>query len=55
MEMLIFFFLSLFAGVVAAYYSEKFTVVSRESPAYETNQDTETLINRLLKITRQIH
>ncbi len=55
MEMLIFFFLSLFAGVIAAYYSEKFTVVSRESATYETNPDTDTLVNRLLKITRQIH
>jgi hypothetical protein len=56
MEMLIFFFICLFAGVFAAYYSEHFTVVSRDSVSYEpTNQQMDTIMERLRRIKSQIH
>lgn len=53
MEMLVFFFISLFAGILAAYFVEHH---NRRQPGqydYGQKEDMKSMVNRLQKISRQ--
>ncbi len=54
MEMLIFFFVSLFAGVLAAYLVEQNRQKQVDQYGFNKNQETTSNINRLQKISRQL-
>ena len=54
MEMLIFFFVSLFAGILAAYLVEYNSSKQSDQYGYGGKQDTKTMFSRLQKISRQI-
>ncbi len=53
MEMLVFFFISLFAGVLAAYFVEFHNRKQADQYSYGQKQDTKSMFNRLQKISRQ--
>ena len=55
MEMLIFFVISLIGGVLAGYFSEKFHKSEGNYYKYRNKQSTESIMNRLMKITRQLN
>lgn len=54
MEMLIFFIVSLFAGVLAAFYVEYNTTKQADQYSYGRKQDVKSMFSRLQKISRQI-
>ena len=54
MEMLIFFIVSLFAGVLAAYYVEYTSNKQADQYTYGRKQDVKSMFSRLQKISRQI-
>lgn len=54
MEMLIFFFIFLFAGVLAAYFVEYNSRKQADQYTYGRKQDTKSMFSRLQKISRQI-
>lgn len=55
MEMLIFFIVSLIAGVLAGYFSEKFHKSEKNYFEYRHKQSTDSIMNRLMKITRELN
>ncbi len=54
MEILIFFFVCIFAGVLAAYYNEHQKGMAKNNYPYGRNQEVHSVFDRLLKISRQI-
>ena len=54
MEMLIFFIVSLFAGVLAAFYVEYNTTKQADQYSYGRKQDVKSMFSRFQKISRQI-
>jgi len=54
MEMLVFFFISLFAGILAAYFVEYHSRKQTDHYGYGRKQDVKSMINRLQKISRQL-
>lgn len=53
MEMLVFFFISLFGGILAAYSVEYHNRNQTGQYGYDQKQDVKSLVNRLQKISRQ--
>lgn len=53
MEMLVFFFFSLFAGILAAYFVEYHNRKQTGQYGYGQKQDVKSMVNRLQKISRQ--
>ncbi|WP_373330725.1 hypothetical protein [Salmonirosea aquatica] len=53
MEMLIFFFISLFAGILAAYFVEYHSRKQSNQYTYGRKQDLKSMVNHLQKISRQ--
>ncbi len=53
MEMLVFFFVSLFAGILAAYFVEYHSHKKINHYGYGQKQDIKSMVNRLQKISRQ--
>lgn len=54
MEMLIFFIVSLFTGVLAAYFVEYNSSKQSDQYSYGRKQEVKSMFSRLQKISRQI-
>ncbi|TDB65183.1 hypothetical protein [Arundinibacter roseus] len=54
MELLLFFFISLFGGIFAAYYVEGKLGLSKEFPKSETKITTSAISEKMLRLSRQL-
>jgi hypothetical protein len=54
MEMLVFFFISLFAGLLAAYFVEYHSRKQADHYGYAQKRDVKSMVNRLQRISRQL-
>ena len=54
MEMLVFFFIALFSGILAAYFVEYHSRKQNDQFSYGQKQDVKSMISRLQKISRQL-
>jgi heme/copper-type cytochrome/quinol oxidase subunit 1 len=54
MEMLIFFFVSILAGVLAAYFVERSHPAHKEAFPFKNNQDFKNVFSRLNRISREL-